>query len=89
MSERAAGGLIRTTSGFLLSPVMPCVLYTWLFWGQAFFPMIYLVIFLAYALSLFILVPAYLALFYRHQFNLYSSSFLSFAVLFLTFFIFF
>lgn len=47
--------------------------------------MIFVVIFTAYLLSVIFLLPAYLVMFHKKIFNVYSSSLISFFIIFLTF----
>jgi len=89
MNENGSNFSIRTIIGFICAPLLPSVLYTWLSWGEAFFPVIFVVMFVAYLLALIVLLPIYLIIFRKRLFNLYSSSFLSFIALFVVFALFF
>lgn len=89
MSDNGSNFLARSIGGFVFSPLFPSVLYAWFSWRDAFFPMVYFVIFVAYLLALIVLLPVYLVIIRKHLFNVYSSSFLSFAVLFVLFSLFF
>lgn len=81
--------MARTMIGYVLSPILPSVLYTRLSWGDAFFPMIYIVLLSAYTLAFVFLLPAHVVIFRREIYNLYVSGTVSFAVLLVTFSVFF
>lgn len=88
MSNGDSSFILRNIVGFVFSPIVPSVLYAWHSWGEAFFPMVYFVIFVAYLLTFFVMLPLYLVVMRNHFFNVYSSSLLSFGVLFSIFLVF-
>ena len=89
MSASAPGYLARLMIGYVLSPILPSVLYTWISWGDAFYPMIYMVLLAAYTVAFAFLLPAHVVIFRREVYNLYVSGSVSFAVLFVIFSVFF
>jgi len=89
MTNQYSSFIVRSVLGFSISPILPIIIYTWYSWGEAFFPMIYIVTFVAYLLTVIVLLPAYLVVLRKGFFNVYSSSALSFSILFVLFYLFF
>jgi len=81
--------MARAVIGYIFAPVLPSVLYAWISWGDAFSPMLYIVIISAYALAITLLLPVHVIIFRRGIYSFYVSGSVSFAVLFVIFSVFF
>lgn len=82
MSNDSSQVMLRSVIGFIVSPLIPSILYTWFSWGEAFFPAIFFAAFVAYIIALVLVLPVYMIIFRKRIFNLYSASGLSFLILF-------
>jgi len=78
--------MFRTASAFLVSPVIPGIIYALLSWDIRFFSMVMLfTLFVSYALAILVIAPLLMALYITQHYNKYTVVIVPFMVFFVLF----